>query len=236
MGIFNYESKFMQLMLLVADYIILNLVFLACCIPIFTIGAAQAGLYAGIKTLLDKEDDTPCLRNFFKGFRTGFGTVTVVWSIVTVLIVGLIWCCFIVLGFEFAGLEPQLWMIILATVICMIFQSNIPLFHANFGCTKFQLLRNVFFTTLAHPIRSIAVAVLIWLPALCFGFLFPVFLALTPIWLAAYYSIAALFSCLIMAKPYRTLTEDFVANYEAEHGEIILENADTALESDETEE
>ena len=65
MGIFNYESKFMQLMLLVADYMILNFVYIICCLPVVTIGAAQAGLYAGMKALLNKEDDTPALRQFF---------------------------------------------------------------------------------------------------------------------------------------------------------------------------
>lgn len=233
MGIFNYESKFMQFMLLVADYMILNAVYLLCCIPIFTIGAAQAGLYAGIKTLLDKDDGTPCLRSFFKGFRTGFGTVTVVWTIFTVIIVGLVWCCFLVMGYEFAGFEPQLWMIYVAIAICVIYQSNIPLFHANFGCTKMQLIRNVFFTTLAHPIRSIGVAAFVWFPVFVFAAMFPLFLQLTPIWFVAYYSCAFLLNALIMAKPYHTLTENFVAAYESAHGEIVVEADDTAAEPQE---
>lgn len=227
MGIFNYESKFMQIMLLVADYLILNLVYLLCCIPIFTIGAAQAGLYAGIRTLLDKNDDSPCLRSFFKGFRTGFGTITIVWTIFTLIIAALVMCCFYVLYFEaIEGLKPQLWMVILALVISVIYQSNLTLFHSNFGCTKMQLVRNVFFTTLAHPLRSVGVALLTWIPVLTF-YVFPVFLQLTPVWLTCYFSIAFLINGRIMAKPYQQLTENFVAAYEAENGEITVGSDDS---------
>ena len=210
MGIFNYESKFMQLMLLVSDYMILNFVYLLCCFPIFTIGAAQAGLYAGMKALLNKDDDTPALRQFFKGFANGFGNITIVWSLFTLIIAALIYYCFVVLGFEFAGLKPQLWMVIVALVSCMIYQANLTIFHANFGCTKRQLIRNVFFITLAHPLRSIAVAVLTWLPAIVFVYMSSVFMAMTPIVAFCYFSIAFMINTFLMKKPFKTLTDNFM--------------------------
>ena len=64
MNIFSYESKLMQTLMVIGDYIILNLMFLVFSIPIFTIGAAQAGLYSGIKVALDKEDDSSCAAAF----------------------------------------------------------------------------------------------------------------------------------------------------------------------------
>lgn len=210
MGIFNYESKFMQLMLLVADYMILNLVYIICCLPVFTIGAAQAGLYAGIRQLLNKDDDTPALRCFFKGFASGFGNITIVWTLFTVVIAALVYCCLLVMGFEFVGFKPQLWMIILALAICMIYQANLTIFHSNFGCTKLQLIRNVFFVTLAHPLRSIVVAVLTWLPAIVFVSISPVFMAMTPVLFACYFSISFLISTLLMKKPFKTLADNFM--------------------------
>ena len=65
MNIFDYNSKFNQLLMTVADIIILNVLYLVCCIPVFTIGAAQAGLFTGIRVLLDKEDDSSCAKAFF---------------------------------------------------------------------------------------------------------------------------------------------------------------------------
>ena len=85
-NIFSYESKFMQTLLVAADYIILNAVFILCCLPVFTIGAAQAGLYTGIRVLRDKEDDSSCLKAFFRGFKSGFGKITLVWCLFAVVI------------------------------------------------------------------------------------------------------------------------------------------------------
>ena len=45
MNFFSYESKPMQILMLLGDLIILNLLFILCSLPVFTIGAAQAGLY-----------------------------------------------------------------------------------------------------------------------------------------------------------------------------------------------
>ena len=220
----NYESKFMQTLMLIGDYMILNILFIVCSIPIVTIGAAQAGLYTGVKTLLDKDDDTPCTRSFFKGFSSGFGTITVVWTILGVIIALLAYCYLVVHVFDTVGYKPQPWMIILAMAICAVFQSNLTIFHANFGCTKKQLIKNVFFTCIAHPIRSIGVGVITWIPVLTFLFITPLFLQMTPIWIIGYYTIAFMINNIIMKKPYHTLTENFVASYEAEHGEIAIES------------
>ena len=222
----NYESKFMQTLLLVADYMILNILYVVCSIPIITMGAAQAGLYTGVKTLLDKEDDTPCVRSFFQGFRSGFGTITVVWSILLVIIAMLGYTYFIVEYFDEVGFKPQVWMIVMAIAFCAIFQSNITLFHANFGCTKRQLVKNVFFTCIAHPIRSIGVGIVTWVPVLVFLFIFPLFMQITPLWIVGYYTIAFVLNTIIMKKPYETFTENYVAQYEAEHGEIVIESED----------
>ena len=78
-SIFSYENKVIQLLMKIADMAILNVLYLVCCIPVFTIGAAQAGLYSGIRQLLNSEDDRSPVPFFFKGFRMGFKQVTLVY-------------------------------------------------------------------------------------------------------------------------------------------------------------
>ena len=77
MNIFNYESKVSQVLMFVADLIILNVCFILCCIPVFTIGAAQAALYSGVRTLLDPETDEKPRRIFFKEFVNSFSVTDV---------------------------------------------------------------------------------------------------------------------------------------------------------------
>ena len=222
-NLFSYDSKFMQIMLLLADYIILNVIFILCCIPIFTIGAAQAGLYSGMRVLLDREDDSSCVRAFFRGFASVFGKITIVWIVMLVIMALLGYNLVAVLILEAAGAFAPKWMCIVGLVILAIYQSMLTLFHSKFGCTIRQLLKNAFYIILAHPLRSIAVAALTWAPVLVFAFAFDIFIQATPAWIVCYYSIAFGLNVKLMNKPFQTVTENFVAAYEAEHGEIVLE-------------
>ena len=49
---YNQDSKFWHFATLVADFILLNLLFIFLCIPIITIGPALAALIVVIKSLL----------------------------------------------------------------------------------------------------------------------------------------------------------------------------------------
>lgn len=210
-SIFSYESKFMQTLLIAADYIILNAVFILFCIPLFTIGAAQAGLYTAMKVLRDKEDDSSVLKAFFRGFRSGFGSITLVWCVFSVVIVLLGYNLIAAWLYGLQGMNAPLWMALAGVILCMIFQSLLTPFHASFGCTPFQLVRNVFFVFLAHPLRSIALAILTWGPVIVLAVSLSIFLQGTIAWVAGYYSIAYSLIVGIMAKPFRIFAENFAA-------------------------
>lgn len=222
-NIFSYDSKFMQILMLVADYMILNALFILCSIPIITIGAAQAGLYSGMRVLLDKQDDSPCVRAYFKGFASGFGKITIVWTVLLAVMALLVYNLVAVLILDQAGTYAPVWMCIVALVICILYQSMLTLFHSKFDCTIRQLFKNVLYVILAHPLRSIAVAVLAWIPVAVYAFAFDYFIQGTILWVAGYYSVAFGINVKIMEKPFQRLTENFVSTYEAEHGEIVLD-------------
>ena len=236
-SIFAYDSKFTQILLIAADYIILNVIYVICCIPIFTIGAAQAGLYTGLRVLRDKEDDSSVVKAFFRGFANGFGKITLVWVILLVIMSLIGYNFGIVLIYQFAeyvapevlgsvtavmGYDTPFWMSLAGFLICIVFQSMVTIFHSKFGCTTWQLVRNTFMTIMAHPLRSLAVTALTWLPVAVFLLFTPLFLQITPAWLAGYYSLSFQLNVIIMQKPFQIFTENFVAAYEAEHGEIKL--------------
>ena len=86
-SIFSYDSPLMQVLTYIGDLIILNFIFLLCCLPVFTIGAAQAGMFTAVRVLSDKEDDSSAVAAFFRGFKNGFGKVTLT-SIACALILG----------------------------------------------------------------------------------------------------------------------------------------------------
>ena len=68
-GLFSYDSKLMQVLGFIADLFLCNVLYMLCCIPIVTIGPAQAGLHNAMRTLGDTEDDRSAVKQFFKGLK-----------------------------------------------------------------------------------------------------------------------------------------------------------------------
>lgn len=206
-SIFSYESKLVQMLLKLADMMIMNVLYVVCCLPIFTIGAAQAGLHAGIRQLRNEEDDTSCSKAFFRGFSSGFGKITLVHSLGLLLVGILVWFTIIVV--MLVGYTLPTWICIAAICLVVLFLAQIPLFHSNFDCKGIQLPRNAFLIVMAHPIRSLGVALLIWAPAILGALDLYLLMRGLPIWMLLYYSVAFLFCNSITKKPIEGLKEDF---------------------------
>ena len=75
---FRLNSPVMQLMARLFDLILLNLVFLVCCLPVVTIGASCTALHTLCLKYADG-DEPPVLSTFFSAFRRNFAQATLSW-------------------------------------------------------------------------------------------------------------------------------------------------------------
>lgn len=204
-GLFSYESKPMQALSFLGDVILLNILFLVSCIPLFTIGAAQASMYSACKVLLDKEDDSSPYRAYVKCFFNGFGTVTLAWLVMTVALALIIWA-----AVSAWKLGSYAWLVCISVGFVAVFRALVPAFHSRFGCKWWQLIRNTWFLLFAHPLRSIFCTALNWVPAVCFFFLRTyTFMAMMPVWGLLYFGTAFCFASAALKKPFKTLTDHF---------------------------
>lgn len=216
MNIFSYESKVTQIAMQVADLIILNLLYIVCCIPVFTIGAAQAGLFTGIRVYLDPEDDSPVYRAFFRGFSNGFGKITAVTVILGLLLAVLVFALTYALALVYAG-GTKFFLIFCIAVMCIIYvvQCISGPFHATFGCTVKQLLMNSLFFVIGYPVRSILTAALILVPVAILMIDLSLFAGASIALLTLYYSVAYLIIFSLLKKPLNRLKESFYATQKA---------------------
>lgn len=203
-NVFSYESAPMQMLLRLGDLILLNVCYLFCCIPVFTIGAAQAGLYTACRVMQDRNDDTPPVSAFFRGFRSGFGTVTIAWGIVSVVLAVVAWLS---VASMMAG--SPIWLSLLAIVVVATFQALVPAFHSRFECTPWQLIRNTWFMLFAHPLRTLLLTALVWVPVVLFLVNTYIFMSCAPIWIAVYFSGAFSLSTALLKKPFKVLVDHF---------------------------
>ena len=83
-NLFSLDNPVMRFLDMMADLIILNLLFIVCSIPIITLGAsATAMCYVTLK-MRDKEEGS-VFRNFFRAFRQNFAQATLIWIILAAL-------------------------------------------------------------------------------------------------------------------------------------------------------
>lgn len=95
--IFDYENKFFQALEGIANIVILNFLFIICCIPVVTIGASVTATYSVSMSIV--EDREPYIfKEFFKKFKENFKQSTIVWIILAFIGV------FIAVDFYICGL------------------------------------------------------------------------------------------------------------------------------------
>ena len=81
---FSYDGTFYNTLNRIADLIILNVIWLLCCIPVVTIGASTtAMLYVTMK--MASGEDAYIVRKFFKSFKENFLQSTVIWLIMAAI-------------------------------------------------------------------------------------------------------------------------------------------------------
>ena len=208
-GLFSYDSKLMQVLGFIADLFICNILFILCCVPVFTIGAAQAGLHNAMRTLGDTNDGRSAVKQFFKGFASGFGKITLAWVLVLLVVVMLVYTSivcymnqslgvFLPWGFPFA---------MLCIVLC--YQCMLPAFHSQFDCTFGQLLKNGLLTTIMHPICAVVLGAVTCWPLFNFIMYPGMFLQISLLYLTVYFSCVYLLASLLLKKPFKMLIDHY---------------------------
>ena len=79
-GFFNYDNPVWRFIGKFWDLILLNVLFIVCSIPVFTIGASTTAVYyVTLKLVRDEEGYT--IRSFFKSFKENFKQATIIWLV-----------------------------------------------------------------------------------------------------------------------------------------------------------
>lgn len=152
---FNYDGPFLTAMTRVADLLILNLLYLICCIPIITIGAATTALYY-VTLKMDKNEEGYIAKSFFKSFIQNFRQATGIWMIFVIIIGVLITDLFIagdrnlsVQGIRSMGSVVLIAIGTMTIIITFILTYVFPLL-AQFDNTVYNTIKNSFLISIRH--------------------------------------------------------------------------------------
>lgn len=85
MNFLNVENPFFRGVWKFMNLILLNLLWVLCCVPVFTIGASTSALYYAVQKNV-KNDRGNTAQVFFRGFKENFKQSTLIWLVMMVLI------------------------------------------------------------------------------------------------------------------------------------------------------
>ena len=206
-NLFSYDSKFMSVLTVIADTMLLNVLFLLLCLPVVTIGPAAVGLFTACRAMTE---DEPCFRAFFRGFRGAFPKALFAWllELVGILLFGgcilWIWGNREILG---SGFVPPLLISALVLILLLSVANMTFLFYSRFECTFAQLMKNSLFMTLGHLLRALLMGLFMWAPVLLFLLLPDTFWQLGIAWVLFYSAAVANVCVRIMKKPFERIAE-----------------------------
>lgn len=198
-NLFNMDNPLFQALGKLADLMILNLVFMICCIPVFTIGAALTGMNYVTLKIAEKEEGY-IVKGFFKSFRQNFKQATVIWLVL--LFFG------IVLGLDFYILSAssgtfvqviRVMLMIITLIYAMLLVYVFPVL-ARFDNTIKVTMKNALIMAIADFPRTILMilitvgSVLLTLfnnYTIAYGLL---------VWILCGFSLVAFLNCLLMKK------------------------------------
>ena len=165
--LFNLDSPVMVFLSRVADLVIVNVLWLICCLPVVTIGASTTAMY---RVTLDLADDrgSSTVRGFFSAFRANFKKATLLELILLVpcaLVVGDLWI--LVQGLLPSSLLTSVACLLPAIIMIFVMSYVYPL-TAQFENTLGGTLRNAALMSFAHLPVTVVVSALNLLPVIVF--------------------------------------------------------------------
>ena len=158
---YNQDSKFWHFATLVADFILLNLLFIFLCIPIITIGPALAALMHTTLKLSEDENRT-LVKPFWNEFKRDITKKMLLWIVYLVLIAAMVYMAqfywnfannnadiFRIIGFMLSAL------ILIVTIVASII--GLAMTTQYFSPIK-RLVKNSYLLIIVMPVQSLIMA------------------------------------------------------------------------------
>lgn len=167
MKLFNPDSRIMIFLSRVADLVILNILWLVCCIPVVTIGASTTAMYHVIRHW-QKDSVSSIMRDFFQSFKEDFKQATPVYLILLIPTVAVVINAMLIFNQDNSAAVPFYLLVVwfISALILLFISSFVYPVMAFFADTFFKTLRNAMVLALAYLPRTILISVLNLLPVI----------------------------------------------------------------------
>ena len=192
------DSKTMLFFGRLVDLTRINLLWLLCCLPVFTIGASTTAMLTSLYAYRSGEKCGS--REFFTAFRRSFGKATILWLMAAFFGAMLATDYVIVAYLAFPGRMAVIGLICFIA-FCLILVSGMifPLLSQFPGTIK-EMVINAVLLCLANLPKMLLVTAMNLLPVLLFLLVPRLFILLGFLWLICGFSLMALYDITVIEK------------------------------------
>lgn len=202
----NLDNPVFRLMSALGDILILNLLWVLCCIPLVTTGASTTALFTVARKLAAGED-SQITKDFFRAFRRNWKTATLMW--LPLALAGTLFAADLLIAFQTPGALGNLFRGT-GTVLCLLWLAtagNAFALLARYEYKPLRVLLDALMLGISCPASAVtSAATALWLPLL--SLLDPgTALYLLPVWLLVAGSVSALALSAVLLPAFRRLEE-----------------------------
>ena len=164
-NLFSQDSAFVRFFTAITNIMLVNILWLLCCLPLFTAGAATTAAYYTFFRIVTGEDEA-VVKPFFKAFKDNFKQATLLW-IPMLLIGGVLLLDLMYLLANHAEQFHVLWVPFFVTALLYL----IPVSHCfaimgRYDAPTKQILKNSYLIFLMNFLRSLAALALTVVPGI----------------------------------------------------------------------
>jgi len=202
--LFNQDSPIWVFLSWLADLVVLNFLWLICCIPLITAGASTTAMYRVTLDMADKRGDS-VVKAFFSAFRSNLKQATAAWLLI--LVVAAMLCVDFVLIWNWD--VPAKLVLLVFFVFSAFFTLSVLIYvfplMAYFDNTVKNLLKNAFLLSIRYFPQTIIMIALSSFPFLLLIFLNNWFVYFGFIWLLFWFSAIAYLNSVLLLKIFKGL-------------------------------
>lgn len=203
--IFDLNSPLIRWLGKFADLMILNILYIVSCLPVFTVGAATAALYDVTTRLLT--DDALIWRNYWQAFRSNFKKATLIWLLLLLFAVAIYCCAIFYWSYELPNGDLCMILLSIVTVVWLCAFSWVFPLQARFENTVKSTLTNSLLCSWSYLPKTALMAVLNAVPVVVFLFLPGILVNYIYVFLIIWFSLSAYLITKLLCKTMDQLEE-----------------------------
>lgn len=208
MKLLDPDSPIMSFLARVADLVILNVLWLLCCLPVVTAGASTTAMYHVVRHL-QEESISSVTRDFFRSFKSDFRQATPVYLLLLIPTAAVVMNAWI-LSAQSSDVVPvyvrAIWMVS-ALMLTFVVSFVYPVM-AYFDDTVWKTLRTAAVLAVAKLPRTVLISAINLLPIIMLFVSLPFFLRSSIFWLLIGSSLTAYLNMLILRPVFKKIIDE----------------------------